>query len=182
MPVDSFGRRVRLLREDMGLTQGELRDEMERLTGVSIGGSYLSQLERGKSSGKMPSLEVAVGLARTLGCSLDYLAQLSDDPASSKQAPQDSSYLSEEADLIAEIVDKLSPPARIVILQTVRIAAEAERTGLSRRLEEFKMLLQLVEAIAGGEVRRRVEAELRRAGGTFSRLGTESLDHTPQFS
>jgi len=163
MGRETFGRRVRQLREDLGWTQSELRDEVKRKAGVTMGASYLSQLERAKEGGKLPSLEIARGLAIALGCSLDYLALLSDSPSLTDQ-DIGNSFLSEEAETVAAVTDSLSPSGRHMIYQVARIQADVEREGIAARMEEFKALLNMVESLAGPEVRRRIEAEVRRAG------------------
>ena len=178
----SFGRRIRILREDLDWTQGELRDEVERRAGVTMGASYLSQLERAKSSGKMPSLEVARGLALALGCSLDYLAGLTEDLQPVSVPTKDLHFFSEEADEVAGVVDSLPHPTRTGLVQMARLAQENERLRQERKREEFRTLLRLVEAVAGVETRRRVEAEIRRAGGDLPNL-IKNTDHSVlQFS
>lgn len=72
--LDTFGKRLRLLREDLGLTQGELAEKL-REYGQPVGQSYISELER---TDKMPSGAVVAGLAEILGCTSDFLLLLSD--------------------------------------------------------------------------------------------------------
>ena len=72
----TFGGRVRLLREDAELTQDQVTDALAAL-GVTIGRSYISEIERSK---KMPNGEVIAGLARVLRTTADYLLCLSESP------------------------------------------------------------------------------------------------------
>lgn len=75
--LGTFGKRLRVLRHERGLSQIELRDEMERQHGVSIGQTYISELER---SDKAPTLNVAAAMAKVLGVSLDYLGLITNEP------------------------------------------------------------------------------------------------------
>ena len=75
--LNTFGRRLRILREDAGLTQNELRERVLERTGVTMGISYISEIER---NDRAPSVTVAAALARGLDTSLDYLTLLTDDP------------------------------------------------------------------------------------------------------
>jgi transcriptional regulator with XRE-family HTH domain len=74
--LSTFGKRLKLARIDRGLTQTELRAQMER-HGISIGETYISELER---TDKAPSLPVAAAMAKVLGVSLDYLGLITDEP------------------------------------------------------------------------------------------------------
>lgn len=65
-----FGRKLKAARERAGLTQ----EETARLAGLNR--AYLSQIESGK---RQVSLYLAYRLARTLGCRLDSLLQMSDE-------------------------------------------------------------------------------------------------------
>ena len=75
--TNTTGKRIRLLRQDLDLTQEELTRRLQ-LDGVSIGRSYISVLER---SDKMPSGEVLAGLARALKTTTDYLLLRTEDAA-----------------------------------------------------------------------------------------------------
>lgn len=73
----TFGKRLRVLRNEQGLTQGDLIDILERRYGVTVGRSYISILEGGE---KMPSGEIVAAMARALKTTSDYLLLLSDNP------------------------------------------------------------------------------------------------------
>lgn len=75
-PLNSTGKRIKVLRQDLDLTQEELRRQLH-LIGVDIHQSYISSLERSSS---LPSGEVLAGLARVLHTTTDYLLLLTDDP------------------------------------------------------------------------------------------------------
>lgn len=69
--MDSFGKRLQVLRKRKGLGVREL----ERQAGIKHG--IVSRLER--ESRATPSLSVAMALAKTLGVTLDYLAGMYED-------------------------------------------------------------------------------------------------------
>lgn len=74
--LDTVGKRIRILRQDLDLNQVELVTALEK-HGIAVGRSYISELER---SDKVPSGTVLAGLARVLGTTTDYLLLLTDDP------------------------------------------------------------------------------------------------------
>ena len=74
--LDTVGKRIRILRQDLGLNQGELVNALEK-QGIEVGRSYISELER---TDKVPSGTVLAGLAKVLGTTTDYLLMLTDDP------------------------------------------------------------------------------------------------------
>lgn len=74
--LDTVGKRIRILRQDLGLNQAELVHELEKRS-IEVGRSYISELER---TDKVPSGTVLAGLARVLGTTTDYLLLLTDDP------------------------------------------------------------------------------------------------------
>jgi hypothetical protein len=45
MALDTFGKRLKVLRVDRGLSQIDLRDRMEKLCEVSIGETYVAELD-----------------------------------------------------------------------------------------------------------------------------------------
>ena len=74
--LDTVGKRIRILRQDLDLNQAELVTALEK-HGIAVGRSYISELER---SDKVPSGTVLTVLARVLGTTTDYLLLLTDDP------------------------------------------------------------------------------------------------------
>lgn len=159
--MDSFGRRLAQLRRDLGITQEDLRARMQAESGVNVGQTYISQMER---QNKMPSLEVATALARALKTSVDYLALLTDDSTPHRETgPQ---FFTPEADEMAQIVDTLPADVRLVALSVVRsIAAQSEAAREARRRELADMLTS-IERNAGSEARRVIERQLGLGGRT----------------
>lgn len=74
--LDTVGKRIRILRQDLGFKQAQLVNELEK-QGIEVGRSYISELER---TDKVPSGTVLAGLAKVLGTTTDYLLMLTDDP------------------------------------------------------------------------------------------------------
>lgn len=160
MQLDTFGKRLRVLRMDRGLSQIDLRKDMEKRHGVDIGETYISELER---TSKMPSLEVAAAMAKTLKISLDYLALLTDDSVGSYQRETTVPYLSEEADEVALMVDSMSPDQRGIAVVLVRnlMTLPSDR---QRRQAEMKDMLESVERQLGKDARDAVEKIVRDKG------------------
>lgn len=160
MALETFGKRLRVLRVDRDLSQIALRDRMEKTHGVSIGETYISELER---TDKMPSLEVAAAMAKVLDVSVDYLALLIDDAVSFRRQPQPDNYYSEEADECAKLVDEMRPEQRSVLLSLARSMVSAPT---NRQLEraEIRDLLDSIERTHGRAVRREIEKLFRNRG------------------
>lgn len=159
MALDTFGKRLKLLRVDRSLSQIELRDQMEKMCGVPIGETYVSELER---TSKMPSLEVAAAMAKVLDVSLDYLGLLTNEATSYRPAPT-VNYLSTEADEMAQLVDSMHPSQREVMLSVAKNMIVAPKP---RQLEraEIRDLLDSIERRQGRNVRLQIEKIMRDSG------------------
>lgn len=81
---NTFGKRVRVLREDLGLSQSDLVGRVEA-SGVKLRQSYLSELER---TDKTPTGEIVAGLAKALNTTTDYLLLMSEDPGQQRSIEQ----------------------------------------------------------------------------------------------
>lgn len=161
MPQETFGRRLRVLRAERDLSQIALRDRMEKLYGVPIGETYISELERTE---KMPSLEVAAAMAKALDVSLDYLGLVINEPLSfRREPPAPDSYYSEQADEVAKLVDDMQPQQRDLLLNVAKsmVAAPSLR---QRERAEIREILDSIERKLGRAVRREVEQVLRGKG------------------
>lgn len=159
MPLDTFGKRLRVLRIDREMSQIDLRERMERECGEKIGETYISELER---TDKMPTLKVAAAMARVLETSLDYLGLLTDDGSASYKHAPPLEYFSPEADQMAQIVDGMNQAQRTAILGVARsmvAPTQAERDHM-----EARDILNSIGDKLGGDVRRKVEAIMRDKG------------------
>ena len=74
----TFGGRLKMAREDARLTQDGLAALLQEHYGVSVGRSYLSELERNWEANKMPMSDVTAALAKALGVNGNWLLLLSD--------------------------------------------------------------------------------------------------------
>lgn len=162
MALDTFGKRLRSLRQDFegGMSQIELRDKLRAIQ-VDIGETYISELER---TNRMPSLEVAAGMARVFKVSLDYLGMLIIDALPlERDAPPH--YFSPEADEVAQLVDAMRPEQRSALLGVARnmVSFPADR---QRRAIEVKDILDSIERDLGKDARINVERVLRQQGLT----------------
>lgn len=156
MPLDTFGKRLRVLRIDRDLSQINLRDRMEKL-GEPIGETYISELERTE---KMPSLAVAAAMAKVLDVSVDYLALLIDDALSYRRVPTPDNYYSEQADEVARMVDAMNPTQRDLLLNLARSIVNAPSQRQVER-DEMGDILDSIERKFGRDVRKEIEKMLR---------------------
>ena len=129
--LDSFGKRLRVLRLDLGLTQGEVLEQMES-AGVKIGQSYISDMER---TDKLPNGEVLVGLAKVLHTTTDYLLLLSDDPTPAQESEtrlvldvedRRERELLQEA---LELIQDLPPAEQRIAVEAILLIKRASHTG-----------------------------------------------------
>lgn len=121
--LGSMGKRLRIHREEMGLSQIDLVDRM-RTYGVDVKSQHISGLER---SGKSPSVQVLAAIARALETSTDYLLMLTDDPRPIDERDVAIAGFSPEADELARIVDGLPPFRRAEILAHAQMVEVMER-------------------------------------------------------
>jgi len=84
---NTFGKRLKLLRMDKGLTQDELAQKMREDHGVAVGQNYISEMER---FNKIPSGGIVAAMAKALGTTTDYLLMVSNAPT--PPAHQEASY------------------------------------------------------------------------------------------
>lgn len=150
MRVDTFGKRLRDLRGDYEWTQQQLAERIEAEAHITIGQNYISQLENGRA---LPSMPVAVALARVLHTTLDYLMLLSDNPEPPDGQPI---YITPEADELARLVDTLPAEARAELLAIARRLARPV-VGRAEREREALWWLTRVEAAAGPSARQALE-------------------------
>lgn len=164
MKLMTFGQRANYARRILArLTQQQLRDKMEELTGgsVSVGRNYISQIETDDAN---PVFEVVAAMARALGVSLDFLAGFTEDytpvAPGSEPAPH---YYSAEADEVAQLVDAMHPSQREVILNVAKNILLAPSPRQQDRAE-MRDILDSVERDHGRTVRLQVEKLMRDKG------------------
>lgn len=174
MALDTFGKRIRALRQERGLSQIDLRERMEKEAGVTIGETYISELERKPIT---PSLEIAAAMAKVLDVTLDYLGMLIEDgELSYKRVESSPTYFSAEADEVAQIVDVMRPEQRTMLV-TVARNLSALPGARQRRKEDALEMLKLIETTLGIPARQAVERAMYASGlfgGDNSRDGENS--------
>ena len=127
---NTFGKRVRLLREDMGLTQGDVVNQLAT-QGIKMRQSYLSELER---TGKTPPGEMVAGLAKVFNTTTDYLLLLNDDPSPPTPVQRqilDLARTEKERELLEELVDlirDIPEGQQMLALEAVQIIRRASRS------------------------------------------------------
>lgn len=162
MALDTFGKRLRALRQDRGLSQIDLRDRMEKECGVNIGGAYISELER---SDRTPPLATAAAMAKVLNVTLDYLGLLIEDgELSYTRHDEPVNYITPEADQVAQMADTMRAEERAILFSLARNLAIV--SGERKRNEaEARELLDSVERTQGRDARMAVERRLLRGKG-----------------
>jgi transcriptional regulator with XRE-family HTH domain len=161
MALDTFGKRLRVLRIDREMSQIELRDKMEKCYGVSIGETYISELER---TARTPTLEIAAAMARVLDVSLDYMGLLIDDAtASYRRETGMPVYFSEEADQVAQMVDAMRPEQRALVVALVRDLSALSNVR-QRQEDAIINALDSVQEKAGKSMRDEIARILRNKG------------------
>lgn len=155
---DSIGERIRLLRNDMGWTQTELRAQMKARTGNEFSQGYLSEVERGK---KTPGGELLDALASTLETNVDYILCRTDDYRPLHERTQ--SYWSEEADKVARMVDMLSQPRRdeVVVVVSALLAAQ-RRDQLDANNRQLESVMHILYDRLSADVADSILEEIRR--------------------
>lgn len=128
--LNTTGKRIRVLRGDLDLTQEELTRQVEKL-GIRIGRSYISLLER---STNIPSGEVLAGLARVLHTTTDYLLLLTDDPLIPGEPDEDVREVSDDEWALLLELRRLPDTDRQALFKIIwELVAmgrqQAERTG-----------------------------------------------------
>jgi transcriptional regulator with XRE-family HTH domain len=155
MYLDTFGKRLRVLRQDQKLSQVDMRDAIDNM----IGETYISELERTE---KMPSLEVAAAMAKVLNVTLDYLALLIDEAEPLKRSSE-ADYMTPEADAVASLIDEMSIDQRTLMLEVARNMSSSN--ARQRRLDESIEILDSIERKWGLTFRREIETLIRK--GSF---------------
>lgn len=125
--LDTMGKRLNLLRNEMGIEQREVVRRMEQ-HGVKIGTSHYSKIERDVTK---PSIDVLVALARVLESTPSYLSLFDDQPYPITEKDDDL-YISETANEIAHVADRLTESNRQLVLEVAKRLQDAESTGRER--------------------------------------------------
>lgn len=128
---NTFGKRVRILREDMGLTQEQVVSRLAEY-GVKTRQSYLSELER---TDKTPLGDMVAALAKVFNTTSDYLLLLNDDPSPPTPVQQqmlDLARSEKERELLEELADlirDLPENQQRLALEAVHIIRRASRSS-----------------------------------------------------
>lgn len=110
---NTTGKRLRILRDDLGLNQSDVADELNR-RGISVRQASISKYEKDE---QRPSLETVVVLAEILGTTTDYLLMATDTDEPRAITDPSVSYVVNE---LMEIYEDLSPEQRQTLLYVAR--------------------------------------------------------------
>lgn len=161
MKLETFEERVVWARRQHAkITQRELARRMKDEYGVAVGSNYISEIELGKD--KRPTFEVVRAMAGAMGVSLDWLARFSEEMILAQGKETDATYFSEEADETAQLIDKMPPEQRGLVVILARSLAET--SARQRRLDEALDILDSIERKLGRDARTEVERMMRDRG------------------
>lgn len=130
--LNTVGKRIRILRQDMGYSQEGLTHQLASI-GVEMGRSYISELER---TNKVPSRDIIAGLAKVLETTTDYLLLVTDNPLPTRT--EDAAInIDDDVDTkqIQRLIDEFSDLPRsdqemlIELAQKLRVAARPRIIG-----------------------------------------------------
>lgn len=124
------GERIRSLREDLGMTQGDLASVLEK-TVPGTNQSHVSQVERGEKGFRAETLAAC---AVALGTSMDYLMGLTDDPTARE-------------DMAEQVILVEKDPERREYLQ--RMFTAIEKLSKAERERYYTTLQALYAGVAG---------------------------------
>lgn len=153
----TIGGRIRILRDDRGLTQKELA----RSLGIS--NEYLSQIELGK---KKPNAGHLVALADMLNTSVDFLLLRTDDPSPLGQ-DDEGQNMTPEADTVAKLVDNLPQYQReecLVVVRALVNSFAAQQAIGDAAAARIRSALAQVKLLTPPSVYREVVDSLQSAG------------------
>jgi transcriptional regulator with XRE-family HTH domain len=163
----TFGKRVRLLRQERGWSQVQLSIEVEKF-GASAKSAWISELENSEEN-KFPSPEVIIAFAEALATTTDFLMLRSDNPEPSNSTPE--LHWSQEADEAGRLIDSLPDEAwrKMALVEVQKVADEwreirrqdAELVELVRRVE--KSGGAVAAAIVQNYITARLDALSRRS-------------------
>lgn len=122
--LNTTGKRIRILRQDLGMTQDEMHRRLVA-NGTEISRSYVSMIEK---QDVLAGSHLARGLAKVLNTSSDYLLMLTDDPSPYAEHDENKPQLDED---IRQLIDRLmqfSAPKRQLLLRAVDIIVRLLRT------------------------------------------------------
>ena len=121
--LGTFGKRLRVLREEHGMDQTEFAAAVSRRLGrQTLSNSSVSSMESGRSR---PSLDVLLAILRELDVSADYLLFGDGSPNRSEEIAEPPIYYAPEADEAARLIDAMPAEQRATALALVRVIAQA---------------------------------------------------------
>ncbi len=128
---NTTGKRIRLLRQDIGLTQTGLAQALRKM-GIDISHQYISELER---TDKVPSGEVLSGLARVLGTTADYLLLLTEIPEAEEDIQTD-----QENRIVYDVPSKATRHLAQRLLTVFSELTDAERAYVVSIADQLRAL------------------------------------------
>lgn len=163
MRLNTFEERLQWARRNhAGITQRELAKKMRSKYEISVGSNYISEIELGKD--KKPSFAVVRAMAGAMDVSLDWLALFTEEIEIPKGKEIEATYFSEEADEAAQLIDKMPPEQRLLVLSLTRNLAASMSPDRQLRIAEVMTILDSIERKLGKEARIEIEQDMRNKG------------------
>ena len=137
--LDTTGKRLKALRNDLTLKQYEVRDRMKTLQNMQISTSHYSKIEADVTK---PSFEVLVALAKVLGTTPNYLTLFDDIPyAATLEDDMFSKRMSFE---IGQIADKIEDDDREVLLSVAKYLEKRNRARHEWADNMYRLMIERV--------------------------------------
>lgn len=146
--LNTLGKRTERLRKDKSWRQSDLAKA------VSVRQNYISAIENDTAT---PSAELMAAIAKALDTTLDFLMLLTDN----SERPQDAepTFISEEAEKAARLIDELLPTERQQALAALEEIRKEHDVRMERR-KLFEYMFGLIRDLGGPEYVQQVEREI----------------------
>lgn len=153
-----FGKRLRRLREDLGLTQPDVVAYLTR-NGIDIGQTAISHYETGR---RYPSPPTLVLLARLYGTSVDYMLGLTENPLSVAEIEEELAENKGQGET-DQVLRQLSPGKKAQVLEYAKYLLSLEQSRDAERNQRlWAALLAVMDRRLGSSATADVLATLHR--------------------
>lgn len=150
MEWDTFGGRVKLARDGLGMTQDDMIAELKR-HGVDVSGAAYSKLETGET--KRIHVEYLLAISQIFNISADEL--LTGKVATLAQ------FETDEANAAGALLDAMLPRQRKLAMQLLRIVAEMDKEAHAEMDEMRDVLGLMADRLTNGQ-KARIDRHIER--------------------
>jgi transcriptional regulator with XRE-family HTH domain len=124
--LKTFGERVAFLLKRRRMADQDMSSQKELAAAMGVSPQFLNALLNGR---RRPNVEHLISAAAALETSVSFLALTSNDPSPEAVASDPNSYMSDEADEAAQLVDSMSAELRGIALDVLRVLAMHDTEG-----------------------------------------------------